>query len=201
MPFTNVTTAITAATPITTPSSVSTERSLFAHSDASAIFIASAIFMNGSSPAVLRCAACPQLSHATTAAKSHRCRPTIVRQAVPLCAGCRLILPLFYRSSCRFRRDKAPWDGRTRLRVGAHVQWRGEVSYMPIRDSFLPEFDHEMANTRKTLERVPDDKWDWKPHPKSTTLGRLAAHVGIMPQWAIMTFDRNELDIRPPAGQ
>ena len=38
---------------------------------------------------------------------------------------------------------------------------------MAIRDALLPEFDQEMAATRKTLERVPEAKFSWKPHPKS----------------------------------
>lgn len=58
-----------------------------------------------------------------------------------------------------------------------------------------------MANTRKTLERVPDAKWDWKPHPKSATMGWLAGHVANMTLWAYMTFDRNELDVNPAGGQ
>ena len=45
---------------------------------------------------------------------------------------------------------------------------------MPISQTILPEFEHEMANTRKTLERAPDDKFGWKPHEKSMTLGELA---------------------------
>ena len=48
---------------------------------------------------------------------------------------------------------------------------------MKISEMFLPEFDQEMANTRKTLERIPEDKLDWKPHEKSMTLGRLAGHL------------------------
>ena len=72
---------------------------------------------------------------------------------------------------------------------------------MLIREAFLSEFDHEMANTRKTLERVPDEKWDWKPHPKSGTMGWLAAHVANMTLWAKMTFDVNELDVNPAGGQ
>ena len=48
---------------------------------------------------------------------------------------------------------------------------------MSISQSLLPEFDQEMANTRKTLERVPDDKLGWKPHAKSFTLGQLAMHI------------------------
>jgi uncharacterized damage-inducible protein DinB len=69
---------------------------------------------------------------------------------------------------------------------------------MPISQTILPEFEHEMANTRKTLERVPEDKFDWKPHEKSMTLGGLATHLGNIPSWTAQTFDRDELDIAPP---
>jgi uncharacterized damage-inducible protein DinB len=64
----------------------------------------------------------------------------------------------------------------------------------------LPEFDQEMANTRKTLERVPDDKLGWKPHAKSGTLGWLAAHLTNIPNWATLTIGKDELDLAP-AGQ
>ncbi len=53
---------------------------------------------------------------------------------------------------------------------------------MPIAQTLLPEFDQEMENTRKLLECVPDGKFDFKPHEKSMSLGRLAAHVAEMPQ-------------------
>ena len=53
---------------------------------------------------------------------------------------------------------------------------------MPIVDALLPEFDHEMTVTRKLLERVPDDKLEWKPHPKSMTLGQLASHIAMLPR-------------------
>ena len=69
---------------------------------------------------------------------------------------------------------------------------------MPISKMILPEFEHEMANTRKTLERVPDDKFSWKPHEKSTTLGGLSTHLANIPSWTAMTFDRDELDVSPP---
>lgn len=69
---------------------------------------------------------------------------------------------------------------------------------MPISQTILPEFDHEMANTRKTLERVPDDKFSWKPHEKSMTLGGLATHLSQIPSWTKETFARTELDIAPP---
>jgi hypothetical protein len=48
---------------------------------------------------------------------------------------------------------------------------------MNIAETLLPEFDHEMANTRIVLERVPDDKLIWKPHPKSWDMAHLAQHL------------------------
>ena len=56
---------------------------------------------------------------------------------------------------------------------------------MPIAQMLLPEFDQEMKSTRKLLECVPDGKFDYKPHEKSMTLGRLAAHVAEMPNYVI----------------
>ena len=63
--------------------------------------------------------------------------------------------------------------------------------------SFLPEFDQEMANTRKLLERVPDGKADYKPHEKSMSLGRLAGHVAELPGWAKNTLETQLLDSSP----
>ena len=71
---------------------------------------------------------------------------------------------------------------------------------MNISQSLLPEFDMEIANTRKTLERVPEDKPDFRPHPKSMTMSRLAGHVGEIPMWATMTLTQDELDMNPPGG-
>ncbi len=71
---------------------------------------------------------------------------------------------------------------------------------MSISKMILPEFDHEMANTRKTLERVPDDKFSWKPHEKSMTLGGLATHLSNIPSWTKNTFEADELDIAPPGA-
>jgi len=68
---------------------------------------------------------------------------------------------------------------------------------MPISETLLPEFDQEMANTRKILERVPEDKPDYKPHEKSMTLSRLAGHVAELPAWATMTLSTEGLDIQP----
>lgn len=71
---------------------------------------------------------------------------------------------------------------------------------MPINQALLAEFDQEMVSTRKTLERVPEDKFGWKPHAKSGTMGWLAGHVAQIPGWGKETFERSELDIAP-AGQ
>src|SRR5262245_61917429 len=71
---------------------------------------------------------------------------------------------------------------------------------MAIREALLPEFDYEMANTRKSLERIPEDKLKWKPHDKSTTLGDLVTHLSYLPTWAVTTIDQEELDIEPPGG-
>ncbi|MFN7993131.1 MAG: DinB family protein [Bryobacteraceae bacterium] len=66
--------------------------------------------------------------------------------------------------------------------------------------SLLPEFDHEMANTRKTLERVPEDKFGWAPHPKSMTVGRLATHLAEMAAWTEPTLKQESLDFAPPGA-
>lgn len=66
---------------------------------------------------------------------------------------------------------------------------------MPIIDALLPEFDHEIATTRKLLERLPDDKFDWKPHAKSFALGALATHVVTIPMWGEMALTRAEIDV------
>jgi uncharacterized damage-inducible protein DinB len=68
---------------------------------------------------------------------------------------------------------------------------------MPISEMILPEFDEEMKNTRKMLERVPDDKFDYKPHEKSMALGRLASHVAELPGWAAHTMQSELLEMEP----
>ena len=71
---------------------------------------------------------------------------------------------------------------------------------MALRDSILPEFDHEMALTRKTLERVPEDKPDWKPHEKSMTLARLAGHLAELPSFTAMALQQDSFNVRPVGG-
>lgn len=68
---------------------------------------------------------------------------------------------------------------------------------MAIRDMLLPEFDQEMANTRKMLERVPEDRFDFQPHPKSWKVDRLAGHVADLPSWAAYTMQTEILELEP----
>jgi len=74
---------------------------------------------------------------------------------------------------------------------------------MGMVDALLPEFDHEMTTTRKVLERIPEDRFDWKPHAKSFSLGALATHVATLPTWGAETLSKSEIDIaggQPPAA-
>ena len=66
---------------------------------------------------------------------------------------------------------------------------------MTFSQTLLPEFEEEMKNTRKILERVPDGKFDYQPHPRSMSLGRLASHVAELPGWSVMTLDREVLEM------
>src|SRR5215471_15863823 len=64
-----------------------------------------------------------------------------------------------------------------------------------LSQALLPEFDHEMANTRKSLERVPDNKLGFKPHPKSTTLGGLATHLATINHWTDAIVSQDSFDV------
>jgi uncharacterized damage-inducible protein DinB len=66
---------------------------------------------------------------------------------------------------------------------------------MSIAQSMLGEFDMEMANTRKTLERIPESKLDYKPDPKSMGMAQLAGHVAEMTGWAVDVCTKPEFDI------
>ncbi|HSP67512.1 MAG TPA: DinB family protein [Bryobacteraceae bacterium] len=68
---------------------------------------------------------------------------------------------------------------------------------MSIAQSLLPEFDHEMASTRKMLERIPENKLDYKPDPKSMSMSQLASHVVEMCGWFGSMMEGTELDIPP----
>ena len=72
---------------------------------------------------------------------------------------------------------------------------------MSISQAMLPEFDHEMANTRKVLERIPDDKLTWKAHEKSNTIGWVGMHLAEIPGWVDFTINQDSFDVAPPGGQ
>ena len=71
---------------------------------------------------------------------------------------------------------------------------------MTFAETLLPEFDLEMANTRKAIERVPTDKGAWKPHPKSFPLGHLTQLIATMPGWLTNMATQSELDLARGAG-
>ena len=72
---------------------------------------------------------------------------------------------------------------------------------MSYADTILPEFDHEMASTRKVLERVPEDKLDWKAHPKLNSIGWNAAHVAEILGCVEQVLLQPQWDFAPPGGE
>ena len=75
---------------------------------------------------------------------------------------------------------------------------------MSIRDSLLADFDHEMGTTRRLLERLPDDRLSWKPHPRSMTLGGLATHLSNIPTWGVTILGESSFDLAgapPPLAE
>jgi uncharacterized damage-inducible protein DinB len=72
---------------------------------------------------------------------------------------------------------------------------------MTFAEQTLPEFDQEMASTRKVLERAPEEKYDWRAHPKSNTLGWNVSHLVEIPGWVEGTLIADSWDISPPGGE
>jgi uncharacterized damage-inducible protein DinB len=66
---------------------------------------------------------------------------------------------------------------------------------MALKDALLPEFDHEMAVTRRVLERVPLNDKDWRPHPKSMSIGALASHLADIPNWVPVLLSESGFDM------
>ena len=73
---------------------------------------------------------------------------------------------------------------------------------MSVRDGLLAEYDHEIATTRKLLERIPDDRLTWKPHTKSRALGELATHISSLPEWGLTILSSTSFDLNdvPPGS-
>ena len=66
---------------------------------------------------------------------------------------------------------------------------------MALNQSLLQELEQESLNTRKMLQRVPEEYFGWKPHEKSNTLGRLASHVAELPHWLSRALNYDEYDL------
>ena len=71
---------------------------------------------------------------------------------------------------------------------------------MKMTDLFLAELEREGALSQRTLERVPDGRYDWKPHPKSMAMGYLSTLVATMPAWIETMVNQDGLDIAPKGG-
>jgi DinB family len=72
---------------------------------------------------------------------------------------------------------------------------------MRISDALLPEYDQEVKATRKCLERIPEDKLTYKPHPKSFDMGSLAIHIATMLGWGVTTLTSDSFDYAPVGGE
>jgi uncharacterized damage-inducible protein DinB len=72
---------------------------------------------------------------------------------------------------------------------------------MTFIDYFKQQFIEEGAITRKMLSRIPDDQFEFSPHPRSMNMKRLATHVADLPGWIHMTFTTDEIDFAKPYEQ
>src|SRR5437762_13358634 len=75
---------------------------------------------------------------------------------------------------------------------------------MTIKDGLLADFDHEMGTTRRLLERLPDDRLGWRPHPRSMTLRGLPTHLSTIPSWGGRILNDASFDLvgaPPPAAE
>ncbi len=72
---------------------------------------------------------------------------------------------------------------------------------MPLVDTLLPEFDNEMAVTRRVLERAPESAFTWRPHEKSWTLGGLCTHIAQIPRWGVSILSQGGYDLVRDAGE
>jgi len=72
---------------------------------------------------------------------------------------------------------------------------------MTYRETFLTELEREAASNRRVLERVPEGRNSWKPHPRSMELGYLASMVASMLGWIRMMVEDDSIDFHPPGGQ
>ena len=72
---------------------------------------------------------------------------------------------------------------------------------MEIQKLLIPELEHEVALTEKFLRRIPEDKLDWRPHPKSMSIKQLGSHLAELPSWVVGTMSQDEMimdEYKPP---
>ena len=72
---------------------------------------------------------------------------------------------------------------------------------MEIQKLLIPELEHEVALTEKFLRRIPKDKLDWRPHPKSMSIKQLGRHLAELPSWVVGTMSQDEMimdEYKPP---
>lgn len=72
---------------------------------------------------------------------------------------------------------------------------------MSLGKTLAAELQYEALSTRKMLQRVPDEKFDWQPHEKSMTLGQLASHLTAVPRWVRPALMKDELDLSKNTNQ
>jgi uncharacterized damage-inducible protein DinB len=101
--------------------------------------------------------------------------------------------------------DIRVWASRVRYLIRNDLAWRvqsgKEPHEMKMTELYLAQLERELPITRKALERVPEGKNDWKPHPKSMLFGYLAALVASMPSWITMAIEQDSLDLGSGAAQ
>jgi uncharacterized damage-inducible protein DinB len=73
--------------------------------------------------------------------------------------------------------------------------------FMKISDGLLSEFDHEVTTTHKCLARIPDNKFSFKPHPKSFDMHGLAVHIATMLDWGVTVIKSDSFDYAPVGGE
>ncbi|WP_353139419.1 DinB family protein [Pseudopedobacter sp.] len=67
---------------------------------------------------------------------------------------------------------------------------------MGIKQNYLAELEREIASTKKLIACIPNDKWDWKPHEKSASVGELAKHITELTGWTVNIAEKDKLDFR-----
>lgn len=72
---------------------------------------------------------------------------------------------------------------------------------MSVKERMLAELEQEMATTRRVLDRVPERRAEWQPHPKSKTLGELAVHLARIPGWIASAAGAASFDVAPAGGR